>query len=480
LSGRERDDTLSPLSFGDSEVPMAVFADLKRRIEDEGIEFVDFRVVDLVGRWRHISIPAARLVETILHDGIGFDASNYGYRGVAGSDMVLVPDLSTAFVEERDGEPILACIADICDAATRERSRADPRAVAQASVTVLRERGIADEVLVSPEFEFYVFESIQFASGPGSQYVEIEAVEGAAYRETDEPWLGAPSAYHAPFPEDRLFGLRCEIARRAAAAGVDVKYHHHEVGSFGQQEIELGFAPLVQMADATLLMKSLVRSAADEAGLTATFLPKPMVGQAGNGMHLHQYLTKAGKNQFRGRDGLSDLAYAYIAGLLVHGRSLMGLTNPSTNSYRRLVPGYEAPVSFTFGSANRSAAVRIPAYARGDDMRMELRTMDATCNPYLAFAAILLAGLDGIDKKLDARALGFGPIENDTCDNLGESAPDSLEDALDALETDHNYLTATGVFSEAGIEAWLRLKRQEAAAVALHPHPHEFSLYYDL
>ncbi len=459
---------------------MAVFADLERRIEDEEIEFVDFRVVDLIGRWRHISIPVERFTEVLTREGIGFDASNFGYRGVAGSDMVLVPDLSTAFVEDRDGVQVLVCIADICDAATRERSSADPRGVAQAAVLVLRDRGVADEILVSPEFEFYVFESARFSSGPGSQCVEIEALEGTSHRASAEPYQGAPSAYHAPFPEDVLFGLRCEVVRRATVAGVDVKYHHHEVGPFGQHEIELGFAPLVRMADATLVMKSLVRSVADEMGLTATFLPKPMIGQAGSGMHLHQYLTKAGKNQFRGRDGLSDLAYAYIAGLLVHGRSLMGLTNPSTNSYRRLVPGYEAPVSFTFGSANRTAAVRIPAYARGDDMRMELRTMDATCNPYLAFAAILLAGIDGIERGLDARALGLGPVDKEPNGGRGEKAPRSLDDALDALEADHDYLTAAGAFSEAGLQAWIAAKRQEAATVALHPHPHEFALYYDL
>ena len=460
---------------------MADYAGLKRRIEDEDIAFIDFRVVDLVGRWRHISIPAARFTEKLLRDGIGFDASNYGYRGVAGSDMVLLPDLDTGFVEERGGETVLVFIADIHDAATRRRSSTDPRGVAQAAVAAMRERGIADDILVSPEFEFYVFDAVRFESGVGRSCIELEAVDGSAYRDSTAPWSGAPSAYHSPLPEDRLFGLRCEIARQAAAAGVDVKYHHHEVGPFGQHEIELGFAPLVKMADTTLLMKSLVRSIADEAGLTATFLPKPMAGQAGNGMHLHQYLMKAGANQFKGSEGLSDLALCYIGGLLVHGRSLMGLTNPSTNSFRRLVPGYEAPVGFTFGSGNRSVAVRIPAYARGDDMRMELRTMDATCNPYLAFAAILLAGLDGIARNLNARDLGFGPIDAEAYKHAaGESAPRTLDEALDALEADHDYLTASGAFTEAGIDEWVRAKRQEAAAVLLHPHPHEFSLYYDL
>ena len=459
---------------------MSDFADLKQRIEDEEIEFVDFRVVDLVGRWRHISIPATRFTEKLLRDGIGFDASNFGYRGVAGSDMVLIPDLETAFAEERDGESVLVLIADIYDAATRERANVDPRGIAQAAVASMRKRGIADEILVSPEFEFYVFDSVRFGSGVEGSMIGIETIEGSTHRDSAAPYDGAPSAYHAPLPEDPLFEMRCEVARRAATAGIDVKYHHHEVGPFGQQEIELGFAPLVRMADTALLMKSLVRGVADEAGLTATFLPKPIAGQAGSGMHLHQYLVKAGKNLFRGSEGLSDLAYCYIGGLLAHGRSLMAMTNPSTNSYRRLVPGYEAPVCFTFGSGNRSAAVRIPAYARGDDTRMELRTMDAMCNPYLAFAAILLAGLDGIERKLDARTLGFGPIESDSSEYNGETAPRSLGEALSALEADHDYLTAGRVFTQSGIAEWTRVKRAEVASVDLQPHPHEFSLYYDL
>lgn len=458
---------------------MADFAGLTRLMEDEDIEFVDFRVVDLIGRWRHISIPAARFTAELVRDGIGFDASNYGYRDVAGSDMVLIPDLSTAHTEERDGEFVLAIIADIHDAATHQRAVVDPRGIAQAAVSTMRERGVADDILVSPEFEFYVFDSIRFESELGRSCVEIEVAEGCAYRESAVPTSAALPAYHAPLAEDRLFSLRCEIARQAADAGVDVKYHHHEVGAFGQHEIELGFAPLVEMADTTLLMKSLVRGIADEAGLTATFLPKPMAGQAGSGMHLHQYLVKAETNAFAEKSKLSDLALCYIGGLLVHGRSLMGLTNPSTNSYRRLVPGYEAPVHFTYGAGDRSAAVRIPGYARGDGTRIELRTMDAMCNPYLAFAAILLAGLDGVGRRLNARDLGFD-VNGDREPKERACAPASLEEALRALESDHDYLTVPGAFTEDGLAEWVRAKQQDAAAVALRPHPHEFALYYDL
>lgn len=460
---------------------MVDYAALKRRTEEEAIEFVDFRVVDLVGRLRHITVPASRFTEDLVEEGIGFDGSNYGYRHVEGSDMVLLPDLSTAYVEERDGERFLSIMSDICDARMRRPASIDPRGTAVAAVKLLRERNLADDILVSPEFEFYVFDEAHYGTDPGRYTIDVVPIEGCDHR--DVPGLGSPahSAYHAPLPEDRLFGLRCEMSRRIQAAGIEVKYHHHEVGTFGQQEIELGFAPLVQMADATLIVKSIVRNVADDAGATATFLPKPIHGEAGNGMHLHQYLVRGGKNLFRGDGELSELALCYIGGLLTHGRSLMALTNSSTNSYRRLVPGFEAPVHLAYGSGNRSAAVRVPSYAHGEKMRMELRTMDATCNPYFAFAAILLAGLDGIERRLNAKDLGFGPVERNLYDKgTGEKAPTSLGEALEALAADHEYLLAGGSFSEAGIEHWIRVKHQETEAVSTRPHPHEFVLYYDL
>ena len=460
---------------------MTDYASLKQRIEQEGIEFVDFRVADLHGRFRHIAIPTDRFTEGLVRDGIGFDGSNYGFRGVAGSDMVLIPDLESAYVEERDGERILAMIGDICEAETRKPAPIDPRGIAASAVEILREKGIADDVMVSPEFEFYVFEDVLVTNEAGQCSVEIQSIEGCERR--DLPGLGgvAQSYYHAPLPEDRMFGLRCEMTREIQSAGIPVKYHHHEVGPYGQQEIELGFDSLVRMADATLMIKAIVRNVCAESGLTATFLPKPIHGEAGNGMHLHQYLVKAGKNLFQGDGELSEMALCYIGGLLTHGRSLMGLTNPSTNSYRRLVPGYEAPVHLVFGSANRSAAVRVPAYAKGDKMRMELRTMDATCNPYLAFAAILMAGIDGIERNLNAKTLGFGPFDTDLYENgTGEMAPRDLSEALSALEDDHEYLLAGSVFSEEGLEHWIRVKQTEADTVSVRPHPHEFALYYDL
>jgi len=460
---------------------MTDVASLKLQLEDEAIEFVDIRVADLVGRFRHVTIPADQLSETLVRDGIGFDGSNYGFRDVAGSDMVLIPDLETAYVETRGGERILTMVADICEAGTRDPAPIDPRGISTAAVTYLKERGIADDALVSPEFEFYVFDEVVCTEGSGRCSVEIKSAEVCGHRDLPGTGSCAISAYHAPLPQDRTFRLRCEMAREIQAAGIPVKYHHHEAGPFGQQEIELRFDSLVRMADAVLVVKTIVREVAAEAGVTATFLPKPIHGEAGNGMHLHQYLIRKGENLFKDDGELSELALCYIGGLLTHGRSLMGLTNPSTNSYRRLVPGFEAPVHLVFGSANRSAAVRVPTYARGDKMRIELRTMDATCNPYLAFAAILMAGIDGIERDLNAKRLALGPFETDLYrDEAGEQLPRSLDEALSALAADHGYLLEGDVFTESGIEHWIRVKQLEDDAISVRPHPHEFTLYYDL
>ncbi|MEE8594075.1 MAG: type I glutamate--ammonia ligase [Candidatus Bipolaricaulota bacterium] len=458
---------------------MTDYASLKHQIDEQGIQFVDFRVADFVGHFRHLTIPSARFTPSLIAEGLGFDGSNYGYRTVAGSDMVLIPDLSSAYVEERCDMKVLSMIADIQDAVTREASAIDPRGTISAAVAYAQELEIADEILVSPEFEFYVFDDVFYDTDNGRSYVEIHPAEACAHRNGigDTPH----SAYHAPLHQDRLFEFRCDVVRQIEQAGIPVKYHHHEVGAFGQQEIELGFDSLVRMADATFIVKSLVHNTAVERGLTATFLPKPIHGEAGNGMHLHQYMVKAGENLFCGDEGLSELALCYVGGLLKHGRSLMAWTNPSTNSFRRLVPGYEAPVHLVFGSANRTVAVRVPAYARGDKRRIELRTMDATCNAYLAFAAILMAGIDGIQQGFNAKEMGFGPFETDLYEkNHGEAAPRSLSEALDCLAADHAYLCRGDVFSEEQIEHWIQTKRAEVEAMARRPHPHEFVLYYDL
>lgn len=459
---------------------MADYVSLKKLIDEQEIEFVDFRVADFVGRLRHLTIPAIRFTPELISEGLGFDGSNYGYRAVAGSDMVLIPDLSTAYIEERDGIRVMSLISDIRDAETGEAAAIDPRGIASAAVEQMKREGMADDVLVSPEFEFYVFDHVLYDTENGNSCVEIEPAEGVDHRMS----MGrtAFSAYHAPLHQDRLFGFRCDVTQSIEAAGIPVKYHHHEVGAYGQQEIELGFDSLVRMADATLIIKSLIHTLAVDYELTATFLPKPIFGEAGNGMHLHQYMVKGGRNLFQGDHGLSDLALCYVGGLLKHGRSLMAWTNPSTNSFRRLVPGFEAPIHLVYGAANRTAAVRVPAYARGDKRRIELRTMDATCNPYLAFAAILMAGMDGIRNGWNAAELQLGPFETDMYEHaqMAEGAPKTLGEALECLAEDHHYLLAGGVFSEGEVEHWIRTKQAEIQAVAQRPHPHEFVLYYDL
>ncbi len=449
---------------------------LRERCSDEGIEFIDLRVVDLVGRWRHVTIPAVRLDAALLEEGVAFDASNLGYASVEGSDMVLRPDLGTAAVEEIDDEPILTMISDIHLPAGGDRYPGDPRVVAARAEEQLLAEAAAEAVRMSPEFEFYVFCDAFYGSEPREASYSLEPLNVHADR----------SYYHACAPDDRLFDVRNAICRRLAQREIAVKYHHHEVGAYGQVEVELGFCGLTAAADVTMIVKNAARTVAADYGYVATFLPKPIYGENGNGLHVHQYLERGGVSLFESDDGLSELALRYIGGILSHGRSLCAWTNPSTNSYRRLVPGYEAPVWFAFGEGNRSAAIRIPRYASARERRMELRTPDATCNPYLAYAAMVMAGLDGIRNDLDARRLGLGPHNDNLYAALAEgetplqAAPVDLEEALCALEADHDYLTVGGVFSSQQIDHWIAIKREEARTVRDRPHPYEFSLYFDL
>jgi len=455
---------------------MATMKSWRERVSSEGIEFVDLKVVDLTGRWRHVTIPASGLDEALLEEGVAFDASNLGYAGIEGSDLVLRPDLETGAVVRHEGEPILTLICDIYVPETGERFAGDPRAVAKRAEEHLVGERIADSIQLSPEFEFYVFSTAHFCSDPCDAGYRLVPLNTQAER----------SFYHVCPPEDQLFELRNAVCRLLQERGIGVKYHHHEVGAYGQLEIEMGFTGLSDAADITLIVKNTVRSVAAERGYAATFLPKPIFGENGSGLHVHQFLQMDGTSSFEKDGELSELALCYIGGILTHGRSLCALTNPSTNSYRRLVPGYEAPVWLAFGEGNRSAAIRIPRYATPNERRMELRTVDATCNPYLAYAGMLMAGLDGIRRELDASRLGFGPFnENlyagatDATSNL-EASPVDLEDALTALEEDQEYLLTNGVFSADQIAQWISVKRQEARYVRDRPHPYEFSLYFDL
>jgi glutamine synthetase len=449
---------------------------VKKTIAEKGAEFIDLRIVDLIGRWRHITLPVNRFTPELVEQGVAFDGSNYGYMGVSDSDMVVRPDLDTAVIVTYENVTLLSMLGEIHHAGGKGPFLGDPRGIAKRAVHHLVAEGIAEEILLGPEYEFYVFAEVQYGTASEESYYEIFPLNER----------GEYSFYQICPPDDQLFALRNEICRRLKERGISVKYHHHEVGTLGQVEIELGFGGLVATADATLAVKQIVREAAYEAGFTATFMPKPLFAEAGNGMHVHQFLSREGHSLFERDGGLSEMALCYIGGLLKHGPSLMALTNPSTNSYRRLVPGYEAPVSFTFGEGNRSTTIRIPEYANPQERRIELRTLDATCNPYLAYAAMLMAGIDGIVNDWNAARLGYGPYSED----LGSSSeevrktldqiPADLAGALGALEADHDYLLTGDVFPESFLSRWVEVKREEIKQVRGRPHPHEFELYYTL
>ncbi|HAF70805.1 MAG: L-glutamine synthetase [Acetothermia bacterium 64_32] len=473
-------------------MPQGELESAKKSVEELGIGFIDLKAVDLVGRLRHVTIPARRLTRELLEKGVGFDASNYGYRAVEQSDMLLVPDLATARVEDFWGEKVLSLLCDIqqVKGGKREAFPLDPRQTARRAEEYLRGSGVADRCYLSPELEFYIFDHVDYAYDRNRACFHVESGEAPWGNSRGGFYLGPKDGYHAPPPADRLMGLRGAIVSYLEREGIPVRYHHHEIGGAGEVEIEIGFEELLRAADDTLFIKYAVRNIAWRHGKSATFMPKPLPGYPGNGMHLHQYLVKGGKNIFydpNGYGGMSELGLYYIGGLLAHGPSLMAFTNPSTNSYRRLTPGFEAPVAFTFGLANRSAAIRIPSYITDPaEQRIELRTPDATCNPYLAFSAVLMAGLDGIEQGIDPRRSGFGPCEENLY-RLSQKerakirfAPSSLSGALEALEQDHDYLLRGGVFTVDQLDAWLRAKQEEVAEFYDKPHPYEYVLYYDL
>ncbi len=469
-------------------------AQAKKFIADHDIEMVDFKMVDIDGRWRHITIPAARFTEDTLVSGIGFDGSNYGFAPVENSDMVFIPDLSTAAVDPFSEIPTLTMSGDAMIIARPENKPFDqyPRNVVKRAVEYMKEEGIADEMIIGPEFEFHVFDNVEFECRPECVRCEIDTAEaewnsgvgGDGYE------IAHKGGYHIGTPQDRYYDLRSRMCLLMDDWGVKVKYHHHEVGGPGQLEIEVELGDIVSMADNTMVTKYIIRNAAKEEGCTATFLPKPVYNEAGNGMHVHMLLTKDGKPLFYDENGyaqLSELAHWFMGGLLKHAKSLCAITNPSTNSFKRLVPGFEAPVTIGYATANRSAVIRIPAYAKSPmSKRFELRNPDATCNPYYAYAAILMAGLDGVKNKIDPSVNGWGPYDFNLFDLSDEEKakidglPTTLEEALDALEADHDYLTAGGVFPERLLKIWIARKRKEAASVNRVPHPAEFKQYYDL
>ncbi|MCL2579342.1 MAG: type I glutamate--ammonia ligase [Oscillospiraceae bacterium] len=460
------------------------------------IEMIDFMMVDIGGRWRHLTIPAGRLDEKTMKYGIGFDGSNYGFAPVEKSDMVFIPDLGSAYMDAFAEVPTLCMIGDIfvIDLPHNRRFDQDPRAVAFHAQDYMKNSGIADEMIIGPEFEFYVFDQIGYKVLPHQSGFQLDAEQAAWNTGVGPHNLGyktpTKGGYHITPPQDRLSGFRSRVAIQMEKQGIPVKYHHHEVGGPGQLEIEVEFGTMLEMADKTMMTKHLIKNAAAAENRTATFMPKPIFGEAGSGMHVHIQLFKDGAPLFYDEKGyaqLSETALHFIGGLLAHAPALCAFTNPSTNSYKRLIPGFEAPVTIGYATSNRSSVIRIPAYAKHPkNKRFELRSPDGTCNPYYAYAAILMAGLDGVQKKTDPQAAGYGPFDF----NLFDLSPDeqkaikqlprNLDEALDALEADHAFLAAGGVFPLRLIETWVSGKRAEAARCNQLPQPVEFEMYYDL
>lgn len=468
------------------------FAEAAEFVREHQIRAVDLKFSDIWGRWHHVTISAREFTPELMSEGVGFDGSSVGFKSVKSGDMVLVPDLSTGFLDPFWDSPTLAFICNIREADTKQLFFRDPREIARRAEKFLVDCGIADESVWGPEFEFYVFNKVEFHNGINTARYNFESIEANWNSSNGGHGFYNPvhGGYHASPPRDQLYNLRSEMVEVLEDIGIPVKYHHHEVGGPGQCEIETPLMGMLQAADISMLIKYVTKMVAFESGQSVTFLPKPLYGEAGSGMHFHQLLRKNGKNicfDQRGPNLLSQTALYYIGGLLTHAPAVIALTNPSTNSYRRLVPGYEAPVNCFFSSGNRSAAIRVPKYAtEPEKVRFEFRPPDATCNPYLAEAAMLMAGIDGIQRKIDPTSAGFGPINEDIFSWTPEKRasikglPTSLEEALQALEKDHEFLLAGGVFDADFISDWVKAKRVEDLQVRTRPHPYEIELYYDL
>ncbi|HEY2702147.1 MAG TPA: type I glutamate--ammonia ligase [Candidatus Dormibacteraeota bacterium] len=469
--------------------PKQVISDAKKA----GVKMIDFRFVDLPGTWQHFSIPVGELTEDLFAEGIGFDGSSIrGFQKIHESDMLLFPDPSTATVDPCLEVPTMWIICDIKDPIRREPYSRDPRYIARKAEAYLRETGIADTSYWGPEAEFYIFNSIRFDQNAHEGYYFIDSEEGIwnSGRNGSQPNLGYlprhKEGYFPVPPVDKLQDLRSRITLALLDSGVPIEVHHHEVGTAGQTEIDMRFDTLTTMADKVLTYKYIVKNVCYKNGYTATFMPKPLFGDNGSGMHTHQSLWKDGVPLFYDKDGyalLSDMARWYIGGLLKHAPAILAFSNPTTNSYRRLVPGYEAPINLVYSARNRSACVRIPTYSASPKARrLEFRTPDPTCNPYLAFPAMLMAGLDGVMNRIEPPK----PIDEDLYEldpemaAMVKSTPGSLSEVLDALEQDNEFLQKGGVFTEDLIYTYIAYKRErEVDPVALRPHPYEFALYYD-
>ena len=465
--------------------------DIMSLIKEKDIKMIDFKMIDINGSFRHVTIPANHFNEELMNNGIGFDASNYGYAVIEKSDMVFIPDPDTAVIDPFCDVATLSMTGNamIIDKVNRPLAQY-PRNIVLAAEKYMKDTGIADTMMILPEFEFYLFDEAGWKVSPNENMAYVDSSQAHWNSEMSGDGCVVPKqkAYHIAKPYDTSYECRSEMCMHMEEMGIPVKYHHPEVGAAGQFEIEPLLGQMSKMADATMMVKYIIKNTAMEYGKTATFMPKPVMGEAGSGMHVHMLLLKDGKPVFYDENGysfLSKTAHYFIGGLLKHIDSLCALTNPSTNSFKRLVPGFEAPVTVGYATSNRSAVIRIPAYAKANLRRFELRNPDATCNPYFAYAAILMAGLDGVKNKIDPHANGWGPYDvnlyslSDEEKAKLQGLPTSLDQALDALEKDHDYLTAGGVFPEELLTKLISMKRSELRDMAAIPTPAEFDKYFN-
>jgi glutamine synthetase len=453
---------------------------------------VDYKFIDFPGIWQNFSVPISELEESTFEDGLGFDGSSIrGWQAIHASDMLMMPDPATAIMDPFREYPTLSLICNIMDPITKEPYSRDPRYISQKAVQYMKSIGIGDTAYFGPEAEFFLFDDVRFDQTANSGFYFVDSREGIWNSGTDEgPNLGYKprhkEGYFPVSPTDQFEDIRTEMVMVMQQCGIHVEAQHHEVATGGQGEIDMRFAPMVEQGDKVMLFKYIVKNVARKHGLTATFMPKPLFGDNGTGMHVHQSIWKDGKPLFAGNGyaGISEMALHYIGGILKHAKALAALTNPTTNSYKRLVPGFEAPVNLAYSARNRSASIRIPMYSPSPKAkRVEVRFPDPSCNPYLAFSAMLMAGLDGIEHKIDPGE----PMDKDLYELPPEELanipqmPGTLEGALDALEADHEFLLKGNVFTDDVITKWIQYKREnEVDALRLRPHPYEFFMYYDI
>jgi len=461
-------------------------------VQEHGIEFIDCRFMDFPGLWQHISYVASELDEEAFEHGFGFDGSSIrGWQAINESDMLLVPIAETAHLDPFIERPTLAMICDIKDPVTRKRYSRDPRSVARKAQDYLQASKIADQAMFGPEMEFFVFDNVWYDQSVNEATYRVDSEEGIWNRGKQDPanlgyQVRLREGYFPTPPMDTMSDLRADMVDQMLKLDIPVECHHHEVATGGQGEIDLRYQDLLHMADTCMRYKHIVKNMAARHGKVATFMPKPLFGDNGSGMHTHFSLWKDGKPLFAGPHyaGLSKVGLYAIGGIMKHAPSLLAFTNPTTNSYKRLTPGFEAPINRVYSSRNRSALIRIPVYHQdANKKRIEFRAPDCSCNPYLAFAAITMAAIDGIKQKIDPG----DPMDKDLYDmsaeeyNAIDAVPTDLSTALQALEEDHDYLLQGNVFTEDVIHYWIRYKREnEIAALQRRPHPFEFCMYFDI